>query len=233
MKVTGRAGLPKGYLRLELRTRGKGAGTRREETEKAIWSVPAAVTKGARFRRPTLLAKERAWTPAPRHLWEPVSRGFPLPTPPALRQGGPRRPGAPSAPGEAERRRTRRHSPHGHAAPASGRPHDECVPGGRQPALGRAGSRERGPQLQRAPQRAQRRAGQLRLQQEDAADRQRQEARVRRAAPQRHGDESRDRRLPAPLPVRASSGLGARRRRYARHVTAARHGLPERAGLRA
>lgn len=130
---------------------------------------------------------------------------------------------------EAQRCRPRRHSPHGHAAPAPGWPHDECVPGGRQPALRRAGSRGRGRQLQRVPQRAQRRAGQLRLQQEEAAHRQRQEAGVGRAAPQSHED--RDAATSPPtLPARASSGLGAQRRLHARHVTPARHGPPKQPG---
>lgn len=120
----------------------------------------------------------------------------------------------------------RRHSPHGHAAPTPGRPYDERVPGGRQAALRGAGSRGR--QLQRAPQRAKRRAGQLRLQQEDTAHRQRQEAGVRRAAPKRHGDGRATpsaRSFPGPRLFR----LGVGRRRHApRHACAPQ---PPRGGL--
>lgn len=87
--------------------------------------------------------------PSRQRLGSPISARFylPVPQPPELRQGGPRRPEAPALPGKTQRRRPRRHSPHGHAAPAPGRPYDERVPGGRQAALRGAGSRGRGRQL--------------------------------------------------------------------------------------
>ena len=139
------------------------------------------MTNGARPRRATLLAKQVAWTPAPRGL-QGTSRNLfprrlylPAPKPSDLRQGGPQRPGAPAPPGDKQRGRPHRHSPHGHAAPTPSRPHDERVPGGCQLALRGAGSWGCGhrPQLQRTPQRAQGRPRQLRLQQEDAAHRER------------------------------------------------------------
>lgn len=115
-------------------------------------------------------------------------------------------PGRPRAAG-----RPRRHSPHSHAAPAPGGLRDEGVPSGCQPALRgqRSHGHWRGSQPQGAPERAQRRARQLRLQQEHAAHGQRQEAGARRAAPQRHVHTPPHRWLQDPFSARASSQLGA------------------------
>lgn len=185
-------GISKKLLGLVLPGSEKGAEASRVER--------AAVTNRVPLRRPTLLAKGPARTAAPPgDLWE------------ALFLGGSARP--PRRTSEVQRPRPRWHSPHCHAAPAPDWPHDKGVPGCRQPALRGDGSwgRRRGPQTQRAPQRAQRRAWQLWLQQEDAAHGQRQEARVRGAAPQCHGDQgaaaARTDAFPSPRLFRARRAL--------------------------
>ena len=185
------------------------------------------MTDGASPKSPTLLAKEAAWTLAPRGLQ--LTSGnlflrrlyFPAPKPPDVCQGGQERPRLLERPTEADlagthptatRRQLRAGRTMSASQAAANRPSGE--PGPRGEGTGPSCSEFHSERSADPGS-----CGSSRKTQPTASAKKPAYTEPRHSA---MGTEALEQRCTAPFPARASSGLCVRRRQHARHVTPAR-----------